>query len=153
MSDKPTFLPLTPAENAWLAGLHASATALVAEHCPDLAVSPVSDAALDRVWPLWLNAMETNPAAANAGVQALGSAFGALLVERLGFEWAIGTDPWGTDLAVVAMPGTADVAIFPLDFVAKRFESRETSFFADALVQIGESLASVCAEWSRAADN
>ena len=126
---------------------------VVAEYCPDLAGVPICDAALDRVWPLWLKAMQADPATANADVQAIGSAFGALLVDRLGFEWAIGTDPWGTDLAVVAMPGTADVAVFPLDFVAKRFESGEPSFFAAALVQIGESLAGVRAEWSRAAEN
>lgn len=79
----------------------------------------------------------------------VGVAFGAHLVKSLGYEWGYGADEWGEGLAVRARPGRGDVTIFPIDFVAKRYERRESPFLVDALAQIADTLRQVGEDWKK----
>ena len=115
-----SFASLTPAEESWLNTQLAAAAELAAIHCPDGANVPLSPAVLDRVWAAWVASAPTEPAVINAGINAVGIAFGSYLVQNSGFSWVIASDEWGTDLAVLALPGTADVLVYPANFVAKR---------------------------------
>lgn len=101
---------------------------------------------LDRAFVEYL-ASGGGPSDADAVVQAVGAAFGDRLVGDLGFQWVIATDTYGTDLAVLARPGRGDVAIFPAEFVAKRYERREAPFLAAALAETRRHLREIAAEW------
>ena len=76
----------------------------------------------------------------NGLINAIGIAFGQVLVDRLGFRWVIATDDYGTDLGVVAAEGTGDVLVYPANFVAKRFEERRTGFIVEAVRLIATDL-------------
>jgi hypothetical protein len=58
----------------------------------------------------------------------------------LGLSWIALTDEHGTEIAV---RGRADFTVFPTNFVAKRYEKRETGFLAPAfneMVKTAEGL-------------
>jgi len=131
-----TFTPLTQAETLWLSQQLSAAEALTAAHCPEAVGKALSPAILDRVWAAWVASEPSSPDAINAGINAIGIAFGAHLVQQSGFSWVIASDEWGTDLAVLALPGTADVLVYPANFVAKRWEGRETGFLQPAFQDI-----------------
>ena len=101
---------------------------------------------LDRAFEKYL-ATGGEPSNANEVIQAVGAVFGTELVENLGFQWVIATDEYGTDLAVLARPGRGDVAIFPAEFVAKRYERSEAPFLVAASAEIREHLRQIAAEW------
>ena len=89
-------------------------------------------AVLDRIFDSWLADWEEGGSDArgvepNDLVNAVGLAFGQLLVDTLGFEWVVATDAGGTELAVRAQPG--DVLVYPANAAAKRLERRETGAF------------------------
>ena len=67
---------------------------------------------------------------ANAVINAIGIAFGQYLVDTLGFQWCTVSDSHGQELAVVALPDTAKVLVFPPNLVAKRWESGTTDFLS-----------------------
>jgi len=77
---------------------------------------------LARLWDSWLTrGLEgVDP---NGVINAVGYAFGSYLVQRVGMSWALVTDEYGTEVAVHGSPG--DLLIFPANFVAKRYETRE----------------------------
>lgn len=140
-----TFQDLNPGEFAWIAEQLARATEFAGGKAGDeLPTLAQFDVAFARF-------VESDPSSderANAVVLMLGAVLGTHLVSTLGFEWVIATDDHGTDLAVVAMRGRGDVTLFPSDFVAKRWERRETGFLADVPGQVGETLAESERQWS-----
>jgi hypothetical protein len=105
---------------------------------------------LDRAFENY-SATGGEPSDANEVAQAVGAAFGARLVEALGFQWVIATDEYGTDLAALARPGRGDVAIFPAEFVARRYERREAPFLVAAFDEISQQLREIAAEWGESA--
>jgi Domain of unknown function (DUF3806) len=129
-----SFEPLSDAEIRYVSEQLARA------HDFALALDPHADGArpslesLDRAFENYL-ATDDEPSNADELVQAVGAAFGAELVEILGFQWVIATDEYGTDLAVLARPGRGDVTIFPAEFVAKRYERREAPFLVTAFAE------------------
>jgi len=64
-------------------------------------------------------------------------------VDRAGFEWTIAADDQGTDLAVRALPGRGDVLVYPANFVAKRWERRESNFLAACFQAIRKDVAAI----------
>jgi hypothetical protein len=103
-------------------------------------------ASLDRAFERFLSS-DHEPSRANEVINAVGVAFGVVLVAELSFQWVITTDDFGTDLAVLARPGRGDVTIVPTDFVSKRYERRETPFLVAALEDIKRQLDEVALEW------
>lgn len=129
---------------------------LVRAHNFALALDPRAEGvlpsleSLDRAFENYL-AAGGEPSDADEVVQAVGAAFGARLVDALGFRWVIATDEYGTDLAVLARPGRGDVAIFPAEFVAKRYERPEAPFLVAAFDEISQQLREIAAEWGETA--
>lgn len=142
-----TFEPLTDSEQEWLKAQMDNAAEIVSRYAPEHAGEPRSLKALDRAFASFLAGEPDAGPEANDVVTAVGVAFGSQLVEQLGFQWVIATDHWGTDIAVLARPGRGDVAVFPTDFVAKRYEGKVADFLEDSLAMIRQSLQEVDADW------
>jgi hypothetical protein len=137
----PTFSPLGDGERAWVARQLDGARLFVAAMSPADAGAPVTLSALDRAWAAWLP--QADGEQADAAINAVGTQFGQFLVDRAGFAWTIATDAHGTDLAILALPGRGDVLVYPANFVAKRWERRESGFLAASFEAIREQVASV----------
>jgi len=105
-------------------------------------------AALDRAFAAWL---DSGPAVAeiNAIINSVGIAFGQALVDGLGLEWVIATDDHGAELAVYGLPNRGDVLVYPANFVAKRWERRETNFLGEAYRRIVEDVRAIARQWQR----
>jgi hypothetical protein len=92
---------------------------------------------LDR---LWVEVLQEDSSDPNPAINVVGLAFGQLLADDLGLSWVALTDEHGTEIAV---RGRADFTVFPTNFIAKRYEARETGFIAPAfqeMVRTAESL-------------
>lgn len=141
----PTCTALSPAEQKWVAEQLEVASAFVAAHSPTDSGSPITLGALDRAFSAWLGQGISESAQVNAAINAVGIAFGSLLVRDAGFSWVIATDAQGTDLAVCALPGTADVLLYPANFVAKRWERREGTFMQAAFTETARQVRELAA--------
>ncbi len=140
-----TFQDLSPAEHSWIAEQIQAASSFVAAHSPQDSSAPISLGALDRAFSAWLDTGVSDVAAVNPVINAVGIAFGSLLVRDAGFSWVIATDAQGTDLAVRALPGTADVLVYPANFVAKRWESRQGTFMESAFSEMARQVREIAA--------
>lgn len=145
----PTIEPLNDSELTWIKEQLAGASRFVAEFSPADASQPLSLAALDRAFSAWLNRPSQRPdaSAINSVINQVGTAFGQALVDGIGFTWVIATDEHGTEVAVHAFPGRGDVLVYPANFVAKRWERRETSFLEDAYQRIAKDARNVFRQW------
>ena len=97
----------------------------------------LSPETLDDLWATLLGDEPTDP---NPAINMVGLALGQLLVENLGLSWVALTDEHGTEIAV---RGPSDFTVFPTNFIAKRYEGRETNFIAPAyreMMRTAESL-------------
>ncbi len=142
-----SFEALTEAEHGWIDDQLERAREFVSAFAPQVTGDPLALESLDQAFSNFLAADSQDPAAANDAVIAVGVAFGAKLTKRLGFTWVIATDEYGTDLAVLSRPGRGDVTIVPTDFVAKRYERKESRFLTAALVEIEDQLRKLALEW------
>ena len=138
-----TLSPLTDAERDWIARQLEGARLFVDAMSPDDAGRPVTLEALDRAFAAWLPQAGGDANEVNAAVNAVGIQFGQLLVNRAGFEWVVAADGQGTDLAVRALPGRGDVLVYPANFVAKRWQRRESNFLAASFEAIRQQVAAV----------
>ena len=106
----------------------------------------LSAESLDDIWVAWKSAGISDSKALDSFLNSFGVGFGQLLVNDLGFEWTYLEDEYGNDIAVRALPGTANTRIAPLHFVLKRWDSNEDRFVVDALSQIDEIVDEQAAE-------
>ena len=139
----PTFSPLTDAERNWVAQQLEGARLFVAAMSPADADQPATLEALDRAFAAWLPQAGDDVTRINATINVVGVQFGQFLVDRAGFEWTIAADAQGTDLAVRALPGGGDVLVYPANFVAKRWERRESNFLAASFEAMREQVAAI----------
>ena len=144
----PTFSSLTDGERAWIAQQLEGARLFVAAMCPADAGQPITLEALDRAFAAWLPQAGNDTNQINGTINAVGVQFGQFLVDEIGFEWTIATDAQGTDLAVRALPGQGDVLVYPANFVAKRWERRESNFLAASFGAIRENVTAIAAGYS-----
>lgn len=119
-------------EQAWLQAQLDALPAFIEAYSPDDAERPVNLDSLDRVFGAWLAQDVQDNAQVNAAINIVGICFGQFLVESAGFRWVIASDKQGADLAVLALPGRGDVLVYPANFVAKRWERKESNFIASA---------------------
>lgn len=134
---------LTEKEVDWVAAQNEAASAFVAEFSPIDAGNSPTLVALDRAFAAWLGKNERDSKKINDAINCVGVAFGQSLVDGLGLAWVIATDQHGADLAVYGLPGKGDVLIYPANFVAKRWERRETNFLEKSYAQIARDLQSI----------
>jgi hypothetical protein len=124
---KPTSSELSENERNWIAEQLAGAAEFIETFSPP-DTGAISLAALDRAFASWLATAESDTQAINKSINLVGIAFGQSLVDVAGFEWVIATDEQGSDIAVLALPDTGRVLVYPTDFIAKRWEQGECDF-------------------------
>jgi hypothetical protein len=144
----PTFSSLTDGERAWIAQQLEGARLFVAAMSPADTGKPFTLEALDRAFAAWLPQAGNDTNQINGTINVVGIQFGQFLVDGIGFEWTIATDAQGTDLAVLALPGQGDVLVYPANFVAKRWERRESNFLVASFAAIRDQVAAIATGYS-----
>jgi hypothetical protein len=137
---KPTFSELTDKERAWIRTQLDALPLFLEAYSPSDARGPISLPALDRAFASWLAQDIRDSAQINGAINVAGVRFGQFLVDEAGFRWVIATDGGQSDLAVLALPGRGDVLVYPANFVAKRWERRESNFMAPAFEAIRQQV-------------
>jgi Domain of unknown function (DUF3806) len=138
---------LSESETAWVKKQLENALKFVESFSPRDADKPLTLAALDRAFAAWIASEPAERDLINAVINYVGIAFGQALVDGIGLKWVIATDDEGSELAVYGFPGRGDVLVYPANFVAKRWERRETSFLEKAYQQIGRDVRAVFRNW------
>ncbi len=141
--------PLNEAEQDWVVEELGNAALLVRHFSPDDVGVPFRPEVLDRAYKAAYESDPDDLDHSNAVINAVGMAFGQYLVDTLGFEWAKVTDKHGCELAVVALPGTADVIVFPTNLVAKRWEAGTVDFLWYVFLGIEEDLLNFRRAWNK----
>jgi hypothetical protein len=131
---------LSVREKEWIASQLQGATKLIAIYAPSESSDELSLSALDHAFAAWISGNEGNAEMINAVINRIGVAFGQSLVDGLGLEWVIATDERGNDLAVYGLPEKGDVLVYPANFVAKRWEQRETNFLQASYDKIAQQI-------------
>ncbi len=119
---------LNDAERNLLMSNVAAARRLVADFAPENESRQFDAGILDRTYAAWLATGESDGNRINQVINAIGSAFGQMLVDTAGFRWVVATDQYGCEMAILALPGRGDVLVYPANLVVKRWESRQTCF-------------------------
>jgi hypothetical protein len=143
----PTFSDLSSAECEWIDQQIEAARIFVSEFSPGDAWNPIRLEALDRAFGNWLDTQPKEGSDINGAINAVGIAFGSLLVAQQGFNWTIASDDQGTDLAVRALPNRGDVVVFPANFVAKRWDRKERDFLVHGFQEVSNYKDKLKAEW------
>lgn len=140
--------PMNEAERAWIRDELANARRLISLHAPDVGDDPYTPEVLDRVFKAaYESARPSDADYANVTINAIGIAFGQYLVETLRFEWCAVFDGYGQELAVVGLPGKANVLVFPPNLVAKRWTAGTTDFLWYVYKGIEEDFAKFREHW------
>jgi Domain of unknown function (DUF3806) len=134
-------------EGTWLKDQIHNASKFVECFSPADGGQPLTLAALDRAFAAWVTSGPSEADIVNAIINYVGIAFGQSLVDTVGFKWVIATDDHGSELAVHGLPEQGDVLVYPTNFVAKRWERRETNFLEEAYRQIANDVGAVFWRW------
>src|SRR5579859_1968529 len=139
--------PINANEAAWIKTQIENAATFVEGFAPQSSECRLTLSALDRAFAAWIASEPTDTYLINAVINYVGIALGQALVDGMGLQWVIATDEQGADLAVYGFPGRGDVLVYPANFVAKRWERRETNFLERAYEQIGHDVRAVLRKW------
>ena len=104
-----------PAELEWIA----DNLARLRSDGVDIADAASLGAHFDRAYREWAAFPSTLRDDPNPVITRVGIGVGEHLRQRTGLEWAIETDEYGTELALIGQPG--NVLIFPPNLVGKRW--------------------------------
>ena len=139
--------PLNAGEEAWVKTQLENAAKFVEDFSPVDAQQPPNLAALDRAFAAWLASGSSETEVINSVINCVGIAFGQSLVDGLGLKWVVATDQHGCEMAVYGFPGRGDVLVYPANFVAKRWERKETNFLESAHEKIARDVCAVSDQW------
>jgi hypothetical protein len=134
----PKLSQLNQNERAWIESQIDCASQFVSVFSPIQTDAPLSLANLDRAFAAWLATDERDTKIVNSIINCVGITFGQSLVDGAKLRWVIASDDHGTDLAVHGLPGKGDILVYPANFVAKRWERKETFFLESSYSQIEE---------------
>ncbi|HXT58917.1 MAG TPA: DUF3806 domain-containing protein [Pirellulales bacterium] len=137
---KTRYSDLAEKEWTWVRSQLDAVPVFIEAYSPDDAGRPITLQMLDRIFASWLTQDIRDNAQVNAAINIVGVQFGQLLVEAAGFQWVIATANGHSDLAILALPRRGDVLVYPANFVAKRWEKRESNFIAEAFEAIRQQV-------------
>jgi hypothetical protein len=139
---------LTDSERDWINARLQLAKRLIAIYSSADLAENLTLTALDHAFAAWMSGNEEDNQAINEVINSIGIAFGQSLIDGNGLEWVIAVDSHGSDLAVYGLPGKGDVLIYPANFVAKRWEKRETNFLQSSYDKISQDIRQLRAQSS-----
>lgn len=145
--------PVNENETVWIKTQLENALKFVEGFSQEDAEKPITLVALDRAFAAWIASEPTETDLINAVINYVGIAFGQALVDGIGLKWVIATDDQGAELAVYGFPRRGDILVYPANFVAKRWERRETSFLEKAYQQIGRDVRAVSRNWQLSSES
>jgi hypothetical protein len=134
---------LNDSERSWLQAHLEVARTFVGMYAVDPRPASLTPETLDAAWSAWIPSAADQPEVANTIVNAAGAAIGQFLVDTAGFRWVVATDEGGAEMAVIALEGTADAIVYPMNMVAKRYETKETRFVHALIEGIRDRVAGV----------
>jgi hypothetical protein len=134
---------LSDQKRAWLQSQLEDASQFVRSFVPERASGPFLPEVLDLAWGAWLQTDETDDQQIRATIDAVAVAFGQILVDEGLLSWVVVTDEQGSVLALHGLPGQGDVLVYPTEFVARRWEDRQTRFFRRSFHQISRHVRSL----------
>lgn len=143
----PRFQELNEAERQWVASCIEAGRHMVAAYAPADAQGPLDPDVLDRTYAAWLATGEANGDRINHAINAIGFAFGQLLIDAAGFHWVVATDHFGSEVGLRALPGKGDLLVYPANMVAKRWQQRETMFLRPIFEVVTKQVRDVQASW------
>ncbi len=106
---------------------------------------PIPLSVLDEFWGRFIATPPESSNAIDAVLNGVGVALGDHLVRAKRFEWIILSDTYGVCIALVGLRGTANVNTDPFNFVAKRWDRKETPF----LVHGHQALCQTVDDWHK----
>lgn len=134
---------LNDSERAWLEAHMDVACTLVGTYAAVRSPASLSPENLDFAWNAWISDAADEVEMAETIVNATGAALGQFLVDTAGFRWVVAADEHGSEMAVIALEGTADVVVYPMNLVAKRYESKERGFIPPLLQRIRDQVSNL----------
>ena len=143
----PRFEELNDAERQWVESCIEAGKQMVADYSPADVKRPIDAGALDRAYAAWLATGQADGDRINQAINAVGFAFGQLLIDAAGFKWVVATDQYGCEMALLALPGKGDVLVYPANMVAKRWQSRATGFLVPLFKVVTQQVRDVQANW------
>lgn len=111
--------------------------------------SPIPLKVLDEFWGRFIASPPESNDTLNAILNDVGVALGDHLVGAKQFEWIILSDAYGVGIAVVALRGTANLSTDPFNFVAKRWDRKETPFLASGFQALCDTADEWAAKWGK----
>jgi hypothetical protein len=139
--------PLNEKETEWVRTQIANASKFVEAFSPTDAGQPLTLKALDGAFAAWMASESDERDLINAIINYVGIAFGQALVDGIGLKWVVATDEQGCELAVYGLPQRGDFLVYPANFVAKRWERRETHFLEESYKRIVDDFRRLVQEW------
>jgi hypothetical protein len=136
-------------EAAWIKAQLENALRFIEAFSPQDTERSLTLAALDLAFAAWVASEPSDKDLINAIINCVGVAFGQALVDGIGLKWVIAADEQGSDLAVYGFPQRGDVLVYPANFVAKRWERRETRFLEDSYKKMELDIRRVLRKWER----
>jgi hypothetical protein len=134
-------LPLNSAEQQWVDTEVQNFLALRDTLFPDLKSNSITPENLDLVFKTSYESKTADPNYANSIINAVGMAFGQLLIDQVDAQWCAISDENGCEIAIVKYyPNGGESIVCPTNFVAKRWESGTTEFFVETIPQIRANL-------------
>jgi hypothetical protein len=127
---KPQFRALTDSEEAWLSTQRRNAVSFALAFSSYSGTGAISLEHLDEAYSAWFDQGIDDPEEVDATLGACSAVLGDHFVNKLGFEWGVLTDEFGTDISVRGRPGTSEFFNSPLSFVGKRWHDRVHGYFA-----------------------
>ena len=132
---KPQTSDLTEKEKLWLKVQLDGGQVLTNSLLSSQSSNQITLEILDNAYSVWFTKKVTDTQVINDTINKMGIAFGQCLADKFGFKWVIATDQFGTDLALY-LPSKGDMLIYPANFLAKRWEKKETNFFRNFSEQV-----------------
>ena len=127
---------LTKSQMEWIEWNLNAVNEFVEIFSPSDAGKPVSLGALDRAFAAYIDSGVTDFDQVNATINVVGITFGSFFINKGSFQWAVVTDKDGSELAVVAYPESANIIIFPNNFITKRWNKREKFFIENGFNEL-----------------
>jgi hypothetical protein len=137
---KPKLISPNEKEFKWIKTQLESDKVIIEKYSPDDAEKEITLSILDKAFRTWMSTSPTDITQINEVINAIGITLGQKMVDNLGLNWVIASDPYGTELAVYGFPKEGEFLIYPANLIAKRWERKEINFIEKTYKDIEQQI-------------